>query len=233
VTVTGKAYTPAVANVLTASPIDFGIVHVGDPTQTKSVTVQNGATATALNDGLIGNISAGGAPFSGGGAIAAPGLRPQASSSALHVDLSTGTAGQFTGTASLALASHDADLADLALTTNPLSLKAQVNLYAALAFLKQGGQGSLTGGGSSFDLDFGSVLQGSSPQQALLAFLNDNPLAAQAFTDLLSSTGSVQSGSGFFITGDQPARRSHPRRLRHHLRYERSREFHGDGEFRR
>jgi hypothetical protein len=46
------------------------------------------------------------------------------------------------------------------------------------------------------------VLQGSSPQQALLAFLNDNTLAAQAFTDFLSSTGSVASGSGFSITGD-------------------------------
>ena len=52
------------------------------------------------------------------------------------------------------------------------------------------------------ELDFGSVLQGSSPQQALLAFFNDNPLAAQAFTDFLSSTGSVASGSGFTITGD-------------------------------
>jgi hypothetical protein len=147
--------------------------------------VQNAATATALNDVLVGSISAGGAPFSGSGNLGA-GLGPQASSSALQVDLGTGTAGQFAGTANLALASHDADLADLALTTNPLSLKAQVNFYAALAFLKQGGQGSLTGGGISFDLDFGSVLQGSSPQQALLAFLNDNPLAAQAFTDLFS-----------------------------------------------
>jgi hypothetical protein len=201
VTVNGKVYTPAVASVVTPSPIDFGIVHVGDPTQTKSVTVQNAATATALNDVLVGSISAGGTPFSGSGNLGA-GLGPQASSSALQVDLATGTAGQFTGTANLALASHDADLADLALTTNPLSLKAQVNFYAALAFLKQGGQGSLTSGGNSFDLDFGSVLQGSTPQEALLAFLNDNPLAAQAFTDLLSSTGSVQSGVGFTITGD-------------------------------
>jgi hypothetical protein len=201
VTVNGKVYTPAVANVVTPSPIDFGIVHFGDPTQTKSVTVENAATATALNDVLIGSIGASGAPFSGSGNLGA-GLGPQASSSALHVDLATGTAGQFTGTANLALASHDADLADLPLTTNQLSVKAQVNFYAALAFLKQGGQGSLTGGGSSFDLDFGSVLQGSSPQQALLAFFNDNPLAAQAFTDFLSSTGSVASGFGFTITGD-------------------------------
>jgi hypothetical protein len=39
VTVTGNVYTPAVASVVTTSPIDFGIIHVNGPTQTKSVTV--------------------------------------------------------------------------------------------------------------------------------------------------------------------------------------------------
>jgi PEP-CTERM motif len=198
VAVSGKIYTPAVANVLTTSPIDFGIVHVGDPTQSKSVTVQNGASATALNDGLVGTITAGGAPFSGSGAIAAPGLAPQASSSALQVNLATGSAGIFTGTANPALASHDADLADLALSTSPLSLSAQVNRFAALSFLKQGGDGALS---DSFVLDFGRVAQGSGTLEALLAMLNDNPLADQAFTDLLSSAGAVGSGSGFRFTG--------------------------------
>jgi hypothetical protein len=197
----GKVYTPAVANVLTTSPIDFGIVHVNDPTQTRSVTVQNGAVATALNDVLIGTIGAGGTPFSGSGNLGT-GLGPQAQSSALQVNLATATAGIFTGTASLALASHDAQLADLPLSTSALSLQGQVNHYAALAFLQQGGRGSLTGGGNAFDLDFGNVLQGSPTPQALLVFLNNNPLADQAFTDLLSSSGVVLSGSGFTITGD-------------------------------
>jgi len=155
--------------------------------------VQNGATATALNDGLVGGISAGGAPFSGSGTIAAPGLAPGASSSVLQVSLSTGSAGIFTGIANLALASHNADLTDLPLSTTPLSLNAQVNLFAALGFLQQGGQGSLTGSGTSFDLDFGDVPQGSS-QGALLAILNENPPADQAFTDLLSTDGSGSMG---------------------------------------
>jgi hypothetical protein len=201
VTVNGKVYTPATANVVTASPIDFGILHVGDsgPSTAKSVTVQNAALTTALNDVLVGSIGAGGAPFSGSGNLGA-GLGPQASSSALQVNLNTATAGQFSGTANIALASHDADLADLPLSTNPLSLNAQVNLYAALGFTQQGGPGSLTGGGNAFDLDFGNVAQGSS-QDALLAILNDNPLADQLFTDLLSSTGTILSGSGFNFTG--------------------------------
>jgi len=84
---------------------------------------------------LIGTISAGGPPFSGGGNLGA-GLGPQASSSALQVALGTGTAGIFRGTANLALASHDSQLTDLALATSPLLVSAQVNNYAALAFLK-------------------------------------------------------------------------------------------------
>jgi len=162
------------------------------------VTVQNGASATALNDGLVGTISAGGTPFSGSGTIAVPGLAPQASFSALQINLATNTAGIFTGTANLALASHDADLADLPLTSGTLSLNAQVNRFAALSFLKQGGDGALS---DSFVLDFGNVSQGSGTLEAMLAMLNDNPLADQAFTDLLSSTGTVQSGSGFDFTG--------------------------------
>jgi hypothetical protein len=39
--------------------------------------------------------------------------------------------------------SHDSQLADLQLAASLLSLQAQVNNYAALAFLRQGGQGSL------------------------------------------------------------------------------------------
>ena len=79
-----------------------------------------------------------------------------------------------------------------------MAINGQINLFAALAFLKQGGDGALS---DSFVLDFGDVLQGSGTREALLAMLNDNPLADQLFTDLLSSTGTVQSGSGFGFTG--------------------------------
>ncbi len=203
VSLSGKVYTPAVATVLTTSPFDFGIIHVGDfgGGYSQSVTVKNGAVASPLNDVLTGSISAGGAPFSGNGNLGA-GLGPQAQSSALQLNLDTNTAGIFAGTANLALASHDPDLADMALATSPLSLKAQINNYAALAFVKRGGGGNLSGGGTSWDLDFGDVLQNAASPQSLLAFLNANPLSERAFTDLLSSSGSIGSGSGFSIIGD-------------------------------
>jgi hypothetical protein len=69
-----------------------------------------------------------------------------------------------------------------------MSITGQVNNYAALAFQQTGGQGKLSGGGTSYDLDFGNVLQGSAAPEAMLAILNDNPLAEQAFTDLLSTS---------------------------------------------
>ena len=182
VAVSGKVYTPAVASVLTTSPIDFGIVHVGDRrwTLAKSVSVQNGATATALNDGLVGSISAGGAPFSVAAASPLPGWHRRPPLRRCRSTSTPPPRASSPGTANLALASHDADLADLALSTGPLALNAQVNRFAALAFLKQGGDGALS---DSFVLDFGDLLQGSGTREALLAMMNNNPLAAQLFTD--------------------------------------------------
>ncbi len=165
--------------------------------------MQNGAQATALNDVLIGSISAGGAPFSGSGTLGAGLGAQQSSSTALMVNLSTANAGIFSGTANLALASHDPDLSDLALTTGPISLSAQVNNYAKLGFLKSSGDGTLSGGGSAFTLDFGTLLQHSTSKLADLAFLNDNPLADQAFTDLLSAMIASTTGSGFTLGGTQ------------------------------
>jgi hypothetical protein len=80
-----------------------------------------------------------------------------------------------------------------------MSITGQVNNFAALSLLKEGGDGTLS---DSFILDFGSVSLGSGTEEAmLLAILNDNPLADQLFTDLLSSTATVVSGSGFRFTG--------------------------------
>ena len=201
VTVNGKVYTPAVAAVQTGS-VNFGIVHVGDGggQLSQSVAVKNDAQVTALNDVLTGSIAAGAAPFSGNGTLGA-GLGAQQSSSALQVGLDTSNAGIFSGSADLALASHDTDLADLALVTAPVQLDAQINNYAKLGFLNTGGIGNLSGGGNMFTLDFGTLLLNSGTQQTHLSFLNDNPLGEQTFTDLLSSSLLSSSSTGFTLGG--------------------------------
>ncbi|MBS0327344.1 MAG: choice-of-anchor D domain-containing protein [Proteobacteria bacterium] len=205
VALTGEVYTPAVAQVNTTSPIGFGIVHVGDGggSLSQSISVTNSAAITALNDTLLGSIMVSGAPFSGSGSLGTSGLAAGETSTAMNVDLSTATAGIYNGTASAAFASHDADLADLGLAGASFGVSAQVNNYAALAFTFASGLGSLTGSAATgYTLNLGSLEQNSGIGMSVLAFLNDNPLSEQAFTDLLSSTGSIVSGSGFSLSGD-------------------------------
>ncbi|HEX7326860.1 MAG TPA: choice-of-anchor D domain-containing protein [Rhodanobacteraceae bacterium] len=207
--VSGNVYTPAVATVNTASPINFGIVHVGDGSGalSKSISVTNSAQQTALNDSLLGSVTAtGSSAFTGAGSLTAAGLAAQQSSSALGINLNTASAGIFSGTANLAFASHDSQLSNLALAGDSLGLNGQVNNFAKLAFTFGSGVGALSFNGStnSWTLNFGDLLQGShgGTASAELAFLNDNPASESKFTDLLSTNAMVQSGSGFDATGD-------------------------------
>lgn len=209
VALTGDVYTPAVAQVNTTAPIDFGIVHVGEGgfdgagTLGYAVSVTNAAAVSALDDGLTGSISTSGASvFSGTGTLGTAGLAAGQTSTSLAVILNTATAGIYSGTANLSFASHDNQLADLGLTGSSLGVQAQVNNYAKLAFLFGSGTGSLSGSGNSYVFSFGDVKQGNGSVSAGLLFLNDNPLAEQGFTDLLSSTGTITSGSGFSLSGD-------------------------------
>ncbi len=229
VTVTGKVYTPAVAKVVTTSPVDFGIVHVGDGSGSlaQSVTVQNGAAASALNDVLVGTIGAGGTPFSGSGNLGA-GLAAGASSSALQVALDTHTAGIFTSAANLALASHDPDLADLALTTSPLALNAQVNNFAKLAFQKSGGDGTLGGGGASFDSRFRQCGPGQRDKGSLARLPQRQPARRAGLHRFAVVKGDDPVGLGLRHRrrfGQRPRRRPDPRRLRRRARHRRARQL--------
>ena len=199
VSLTGNVYQTAAAAA--TSSLSFGIVHVGDTVANQSVTVTNTATG-ALVDVITGGFGAApAAPFTTSGDLGSGVAGNGGSSNALMVGLITGTAGVFNGSEALMLASHDSQLADVALTAGPVTLSAQVNNFASLSILQEGGQGALSGGGDNFTLDFGDVVQGTTAPEALLALFNDNPLAEQAFTDLLSTSASLVSGSGFDFNG--------------------------------
>ena len=164
VTLNGKVYAAAVAGVSTPT-IDFGIVHVGD-TVGRGVSVTNTATG-ALTDVLTGAAFGAGGPFSASGTLGA-GLAAGQTSSALTVGLHTATAGVYAGTATFDVASHDADQADAALARLAIGLTGTVNEYASDAFAFGSGAGSLTRSGSTFFLDFGTVMQGSGVRSATL-----------------------------------------------------------------
>ena len=198
VTLTGKVYQTAVASV-TPNPVSFGIVHVGDIVATKSVNVANTA-AGALVDVITGGFGTVASPFSGTGTLGA-GVASGGNSNALQVGLSTVAAGVFSGTANLALASHDADLADVSLATS-VALSGQVNNFAKPAYGKLSGAGSFSGAGLAYKLDFGTVLLGSAMEFSSLEVLN----AVLAPADDLSGTF-TESGTGlseFSFTGLTP-----------------------------
>ena len=110
----GKVYTPAQAQVNTATPINLGIVHVGDAVPQAAVSVTNSAPVTALNDTLRMAFASATGPFTGSGNLGANGLAAGSTdATSLRVAMSTLTAGIFSGSATFSAASHNTELADL------------------------------------------------------------------------------------------------------------------------
>ena len=126
-----------------------------------------------LTDNLLGSIGAVPSGFTGAGSLGGTGLVQGQASSALAVSLSTANAGLFSGNASLAFASHNAELADLTLTDGTVALTAQVNNYANAVMDKAGGDGTFGAlPGGQFVFDFGSLTQGGTGVFGLLSLTN-------------------------------------------------------------
>lgn len=196
VNVIGKVYETAVAQVNTGT-VNFGIVHVGDVVSPLGISVTNGAAVTALNDVLVGNITTGSAMFSASGNLGAGVAAGATNNSSLTVGLNTSTAGVYNGGASVNLASHNSDMADLPLGSTSVSLTAQVNNYAKAAFAKTSGFGLFTSVPGGFTLNFGSVVQGTNGLLAALGIVN----TANGPSDLLGGDFTVGSASAFTLGG--------------------------------
>jgi hypothetical protein len=194
VDVSGNVYATAVAQ--TTGSVDFGVVHVGQSVASQSVTVTNAATG-ALTDVITGGFGtpAAGSPFTTSGDLGAGVVGNGGSSTALKVGLNTSTAGSYSASAALALASHDSQLSDLTLNAGPVSLSAQVNNFAVAGFGKTSGDGALSNTGTDYLLNFGTVSKGSS---ALTSELFAANLAPSLFSDFLSGDFSIASGGGNF-----------------------------------
>jgi hypothetical protein len=198
VTVTGKVYTPAVAQIGNAS-IDFGIVHVGDSVAARAINVSNIAPNTGLNDTLRAAFGAVSAPFSGTGSIAGV-VAGGSDGTSMRVGLNTSSAGVFNGSGTVNLASHNDDMTDLALSPASLIFAAQVNNYANPGFVKTGGAGSLSGSGNAFLLDLGDLTLGGAPATAALAVLND----VLGPADLVSGTFDLSGVDDFALSAFGP-----------------------------
>ncbi len=196
VTLNGKVYTPAAAQLNTPS-VNFGIVHVGDAVAQQNVSVTNSAPVTALNDVLLAQFNSASAPFTGSGNLGAGLAAQQTSVNALKVGISTGAAGVYSGAASFSAASHDADLSDAALANLVVSLSGQVNNFASDAFFFNGGAGNFTQSGSIFTLDYGTVAQNSGTRTTTLLAGNN----AVGPADLLDGTFQLVDVNDFNESG--------------------------------
>ncbi len=191
--VSGKAYAPAAAQLNTAA-LDFGIVHVGQAVANATVSVTNSAAPTALNDVLQASIGGAAAPFASSGNLGAGVAAGASNNTGLQVGLNTATAGVFDSSAVVAFKSHNADMADLDLGTQSLTLHAQVNNYAAAAFGKTGGQGTFSGAATSYTLDFGTLLAGAAGLSSQLSVFNTAMGPADALKGSYDLSGITPSG---------------------------------------
>lgn len=196
VTVEGKIYTPAAAQI-SATAFDFGIVHVGDAVAARAISVTNAAPVTALNDVLRGSVGGATGPFNASGTLGAGLVAGQTDASSLTVGLNTAAAGVFTGSAVASFVSHDELLADLALGDAGITLSAQVNNYANPVFVKTAGAGSLSGSGDTFTLDLGDLTLGSGLTTTSLGVLND----VFGPADLVSGTFDLSGVNDFALSG--------------------------------
>ena len=161
VTLNGHVYTPAVAQVNTAQPINLGIVHVGDVAPQANVSVTNAASG-ALNDSLLMSFTSASSGFTGTGNLGNNGLAAgQTNAAGLRVAMNSGTAGIFSGSVIFGASSHDSELADFDLGAVNVGVMGQVNNFAQSDFIFGSGAGTFAQTGSTFVLDFGTLLQGS------------------------------------------------------------------------
>ncbi|MDR3665115.1 MAG: choice-of-anchor D domain-containing protein, partial [Mycobacterium sp.] len=148
VTLNAKVYAPAIATLGTTS-LNFGIIHVGAAPVTRQISITNtgiGGLVDALTGGKAtdtGNVSS--AVFNLGTAGLAA-----AAVATLTLGITPTTAGIIGGTAVLGFASHDTDLADLAINGGTITVTGTIDNYATAKVEQTGGVGTLTQNGTLF-----------------------------------------------------------------------------------
>lgn len=192
----GKVYQAAQGQ-LNTNAIDFGIVHVGDIISAQGVSVTNSATAAALNDVLMGDISGGNSPFILNGTLGSGTTAGNTDNSSLTVGLNTASAGVYNSSATVNFRSHNSDMADLNLGNGTVLLSGTVNNYAVATFIKTLGIGSFSFINNEFVLDFGSVTQGTGGLAAYLGVMNDITGPA----DYLNGSFDFGMASAFSLSG--------------------------------
>jgi autotransporter-associated beta strand protein len=201
VAVTGTAYRYAVQNLNTTSA-NFSIVHVGDVVSAQNVTFGNIASTDGFSDNLGGAF---GTPTNAGilktgSATVAAGATNTPGSMTLGID--TSSAGSRNGTVAVNFTSAPTVLGldNPSLGSGTVTVSGQVNAYADASLAKDSGDGSLTGGGTTYNLDLGQINQGAGTLAQILAIANIGGGGA-SFTDLLDGSFDLTGGGSFNLSG--------------------------------
>lgn len=189
-------YRDAVAS-LAQTTINLGITHVG------STSVALGLTNSAVADSYSEQLDASFASFTGDaiGAGSVTALAAGASSAnGLSVGLASNQSGTFSGTAQLALLTDGTGvdgLAAAAIASQTVTLTGVFDNYAVAAFQESGGASPISGTGTHYTLDLGSVTKGAAALSFGLGVLN----AAGGLADLLGGTIATKGAAGFTNSG--------------------------------
>jgi hypothetical protein len=189
VQVSGNVYAPAVASLNTTN-VNFGPVRQGSANPTQNLNLTNTSTG-ALSDSLV--TTAGSMPT--GVSATAPGALVQGQSGLVMFSLNTATAGQLSGSGTLNFASHDSQLADLALAPQTVNFTGVVTQLAQALVTKNSGVGTLTGGGATYDLNLGSFAAGSGLESTTLGVTNN--IANSVYAEFLNGGFTATPASGF------------------------------------
>ena len=199
VSVSGKVYQYAQPTFTGSSPVNFGIVHVGD-TVSQAVGIANTSHAQAgYQEKLNASFSAATTGITTAGSTS---LVQGASSNALSVGIDTATAGSRSGTATVALVSDGAGTSGLGTTnlaSQNVSVLGQVNNYAAVGLTQAGGAGAFSGSGTNYVFNLGTITLNTGSAAGSLSLANTGGSAA--FTDYLSGAFNVAGVTNFTLTG--------------------------------
>ena len=181
----------------TATPtLDLGIVHVGDST---GYNIEN--RGTAANPSLRGAVQTnvnGGNITPGvliGSGVTAANFDPIPSGGSSGFTVTANQTGALNGQA-VHVANNFGNVRE-----QTLSITGTVNNFAVSAYGKASGDGGFAGGGASFTLDFGTLLQGGAAVHASLFALN---AAAVPADDLAGSFKVVDGLGNFALAGFDP-----------------------------
>ena len=174
------------------------VVHVGDGVA-GTITVANTDVADGFSEGLRASVSVTGSGIvatGSSGLIVAGG----SDASSLRYAISTATSGLVSGALVVTLVSDGSGTSGIAassLAQQSIAVNVAVDNHAVSALQGVAGPAILSGGGTSYTLDFGRASIGSGVLAETLGVLN----AATGLADLLSGSMAITDGSGFSFSG--------------------------------